>query len=155
MSGASLYDTDYYAWTLEQAAALRGLAAHRSNVPIDILNLAEEVEDLGKSELRHVFSLYEQILLHLLKIEFSPVADPIRHWQREVTNFRILLNEALTRSLERKLLDAIPVRYAIARNKAIDALEPDDPAIETRLPPDCPYSLDQVLGRMQPAWFPV
>ena len=40
----SLYQTDYYAWTKDQAAKLRALAAARVNSTLDLENLAEEVE---------------------------------------------------------------------------------------------------------------
>jgi Domain of unknown function DUF29 len=56
MPRASLYDTDYYAWTQDQAATLRELAASRSNMRLDLSQLAEEVEDLGRNELRTVSS---------------------------------------------------------------------------------------------------
>jgi len=38
-----LYRSDYYAWTRDQADALRRLAAERWNGPLDLANLAEEV----------------------------------------------------------------------------------------------------------------
>jgi hypothetical protein len=151
----SLYDTDYYAWTQDQAAALRGLAEHRSNMPLDLPHLAEEIEDLGRNELRTVSSFYQQIVTHLLKIRYSADRTPVRHWQREVENFRIQLAEDLTSSLERKLLESIPTRYVLARNRAIDALEPDQPDIADMIPPDAPFDLDQVLGRGRWAgWLP-
>jgi len=43
----SLYETDYYAWTREQAAALRSMAAARVDTKLDLENLADEVESLG------------------------------------------------------------------------------------------------------------
>ncbi len=46
----SLYETDYYAWTKAQAAELRTLAAARVNTTLDLENLAEEVESLGRSD---------------------------------------------------------------------------------------------------------
>ena len=48
----SLYQTDYYAWTKEQAAALRAMAVARVNSTLDLENLAEEVESLGRSDLQ-------------------------------------------------------------------------------------------------------
>jgi len=55
-----LYDDDYHARALDQAARLRRLAADRSNLPLDLGNLAEEVEDLGRSESWTVASLTER-----------------------------------------------------------------------------------------------
>ena len=42
------YDRDFYAWTLVQAEALRAKDWHT----LDIEHLAEEIEDLGKSDHR-------------------------------------------------------------------------------------------------------
>ena len=50
--GAELYEQDFVAWTEKQAAQIRAAADAQSNLPIDWLNLAEEIEDLGKS-IRH------------------------------------------------------------------------------------------------------
>ena len=155
MPRASLYDTDYYAWTQDQAATLRELAASRSNMRLDLSQLAEEVEDLGRNELRTVSSFYQQIVTHLLKIQFAAIRTPVRHWQREIMNFRLQLAEDLTPSLERKLLETLPTRYGLARNRAIDGLECDQPDIADILPRELPYTLDQVLGRGAYAgWLP-
>jgi hypothetical protein len=45
----ALYDEDFVAWAQEQAAALRAAARAGSNLRLDWQNLAEEIEDLGKS----------------------------------------------------------------------------------------------------------
>jgi hypothetical protein len=155
MPRASLYDTDYYAWTQDQAAALRELAASRSNMRLDLSQLAEEVEDLGRNELRTVSSFYQQIVTHLLKIQFAAIRAPVRHWQRKIINFRLQLAEDLTPSLERKLMETLPTRYGLARNRAIDGLECDQPDVVDLLPHELPYALDQVLGRgAYASWLP-
>lgn len=58
---ATLYDTDYYAWTQDQAERLRRLIGDNR---IDAGDLADEVEDLGKSKLYAVFGLVERVLEH-------------------------------------------------------------------------------------------
>ena len=77
----SLYETDYCAWTRQQAADLRKLAKRRTNTPIDAAHLAEEVEDLGRSERDAVRSQVRRIIEHLLKLEFSPAAEPRAEWE--------------------------------------------------------------------------
>jgi hypothetical protein len=47
----SLYEEDDYAWTSDQAAKLRRMLAARLNAPLDLLDLAEEVESWGRSDL--------------------------------------------------------------------------------------------------------
>jgi hypothetical protein len=68
----SLYQTDYYAWTRQQAAELRALAAARVNSTLDLENLAEEVESLGRSDLNTVRRQVQRIIEHLLKLEHRP-----------------------------------------------------------------------------------
>ena len=77
-----LYKDDFYAWTREQAGALRQLADQRWNGPLDLLHLAEEVEDLGSEQRWAVESQLERIIEHLLKLEHSPSAAPRQGWER-------------------------------------------------------------------------
>ena len=68
---AALYDEDYYAWAKGQAEALRDLAEARWNGPLDLENLAEEVDDLARSEWRAVRSQTTRLIEHLLKLEHA------------------------------------------------------------------------------------
>jgi hypothetical protein len=71
----SLYQTDYYAWTKDQAAKLRALAAARVSSSLDLRNLAEEVESLGRSDLNTVRRQIQRVMEHLLKLEFAQVRE--------------------------------------------------------------------------------
>ena len=57
MDRRSLYEDDIYAWAQQQADALRRLATRR-DLPneLDLENVAEEIEDVGRSELSRVES---------------------------------------------------------------------------------------------------
>ncbi|WP_158287553.1 DUF29 domain-containing protein [Falsiroseomonas bella] len=85
---ATLYDTDWYAWTQDQAARLRELPPSQRPNGLDVEHLAEEVEDMGRSERKAAMSLMRNIATHLLKLEFHPDQQPRRHWQREVATWR-------------------------------------------------------------------
>ena len=78
----SLYDEDFYAWTQQQAELLRRGATASNRLDYDLI--AEEIEDLGKSELHACQSLCEHIIEHLLEIEYSGLDQPLKHWRREV-----------------------------------------------------------------------
>ena len=52
------------------------MAAARVNSKVDLENLAEEVESLGRSDLNAVRSQVRRIVEHLLKLEFSPSIPP-------------------------------------------------------------------------------
>src|SRR5580700_8052152 len=76
------YDEDFYAWTQEQAAVLRGLPATSNRLDAELI--AEEIEDLGRSEVRSAQSLCEHIVEHLLKLEYGDLNEPAAHWRREI-----------------------------------------------------------------------
>jgi hypothetical protein len=54
---AHQHETDFYTWTQEQAALLRRVP--RGAFALDIDNLAEEIEDIGRGEIREVSSLQQ------------------------------------------------------------------------------------------------
>src|SRR3954469_6581990 len=93
---SSLYDEDWYAWTQEQAKLLRRGAAAANRLDIELI--AEEIEDLGRSELHACQSLCEHIIEHLLKLEYSGLSEPANHWRREITEWRLQLQRKSTRS---------------------------------------------------------
>lgn len=67
-SSIPLYEQDYYNWLEKTAKLLRdGKLAE-----LDRLNLAEEIEDMGRSEKRAVESNLEIVLRHLLKYKYQP-----------------------------------------------------------------------------------
>ena len=109
----SLYDEDFYAWTQEQAELLRRGGAGANGLDVELI--AEEIEDLGKSELHACQSLCEHIIEHLLKLEYSGLAEPARHWQREIVEWRTAGKEADPQHFdEARSRGAVPVRIAAA-----------------------------------------
>src|SRR5437764_15085431 len=60
---AAAYDDDFYAWAEEQARLLR--AGEFSQ--LDIENIAEALESMGRSDKREIESRLEALLMHLLK----------------------------------------------------------------------------------------
>jgi hypothetical protein len=57
-----LYEADFYAWTRQQALALRRFARTRPNIPLDLEHIAEGIQDLGKSERDTLYSLAQRII---------------------------------------------------------------------------------------------
>ena len=145
----SLYDEDFYAWTQEQADLLRRVRPGDNRLDTELI--AEEIEDLGKSELHACQSLCEHIIEHLLKLAFSGLDEPADHWRREITEWRVQLKRKLSRSIEAKL--DLPDRYRTAL-RLLRYLERDMPGLMSRVPAECPYSLDQILSVGEEDWFP-
>jgi hypothetical protein len=148
MADSSLYDEDFYAWTQEQAELLRRVRPGDNQLDIELI--AEEIEDFGKSELRAAQSLCEHIIEHLLKLEYSGLEQPAKHWRDEIVERRVQLEGTLTRSIVAKL--DLPTRYRVAL-RLLRRLEDDVPGLLSRVPAECPYSLEQILGGDN-EWFP-
>ncbi|HEX5452731.1 MAG TPA: DUF29 domain-containing protein [Stellaceae bacterium] len=145
----SLYDDDFYAWTQEQAELLRRGPVGANRLDYDLI--AEEIEDLGRSELSAAQSLCEHIIEHFLKLEYSGLSEPANHWRDEIIEWRTQLDKKLTRTIITKL--DLPDRYRVAL-RLVRRLERDLPGLMSRIPVECPYTLDQILGTGGDDWFP-
>ncbi|MEX8503970.1 DUF29 domain-containing protein [Leptothrix ochracea] len=134
----TLYEQDVMAWASEQAALLRAgkLAA------IDIEHIAQEIEDVGKSEKRELASRMAVLLAHLLKWQYQPGRRG-NSWSRTIKEQRKALAAALrqTPSLNATLTDPdwLAGTWADAVTKAID-----ETGLDT-FPEDCPWAMAQVL----------
>ena len=64
----NLRDSDFYAWSLEQAALLRAGRVGEA----DLAAIAEEIESMGRTEKRELVSRLSLLLMHLLKWKFQP-----------------------------------------------------------------------------------
>ncbi len=129
---------DYYRWALEQAALIR--AGRFSEV--DIVNVAEEIEDVGKSELRAFRSNLEAILVHMLKWNYQ-AERRTRSWELSIFEHRRRVQEALmdSASLAAKWDEVLLRGYVLARLRA--ARETNFPM--RNLPQDCPYDKAEIM----------
>ncbi len=144
------YDEDFYAWTQYQAAVLRSLAT--SDNRFDREHVAEEIEDLGKSERNAVRSEVRRILEHALKLAHSPAADPRVDWMVSIANARAELEGRLTATLRQDIEANFGKIYGHARRAAEIALRAHhENGATTALPAKCPYALDQILAE---DWYP-
>jgi hypothetical protein len=97
------YEQDIVAWANEQASFIR---AGRFDL-LDLENIAEEIEDVGKSEKRELASRMTVLIIHLLKWQFQ-AARRGTSWQRTIKEQRkAIASEILdTPSLKTTLRDA-------------------------------------------------
>jgi len=96
-SVTNLYDEDFVLWSKEQAAALRSAAHDGSNQKLDWENLAEEIEDLGKSVRRELQSQIRRIV-HLFKLQYSPAREPRCGWAESIVDARAEIEDLLEES---------------------------------------------------------
>ena len=147
-----LYEEDFYAWTQDQAASLRRLAAERWNGPLDLAHLAEEVEAAGRAERNALFSQIERLIEHLLMLEYASATEPRRQWIIAVADARRGLDRHLTPSLRKSLEAALPDLYRRERKRTARKLRLfDDAEAADALPEECQYRLEQLLNE---DWLP-
>jgi hypothetical protein len=142
---AELYDEDFYAWTQAQATALR--THFRGDNRLDVEHLAEEVEDLGSSELQAIESFVEQIIEQLLKLDYSGQGAPRPHWRAEVLNFRRSAGRKFSPTIRRKVESELEQLYEGGRQIAAVGALPHEPDLARRLPRTCPYGCDLIWHR--------
>jgi Domain of unknown function DUF29 len=142
---AELYDEDFYAWTQEQARALR--THFKGDNRLDVEHLAEEVEDLGRSELHAVESFIENVLEHLLKLDYSAWVEARNHWRAEVDAFRASIERRITPRIRQQVETELDALYDRARRAAGGSLHQREPDFVRRLPKQCPYDWDAIWHR--------
>lgn len=141
---AQLYETDVMEWLDTTIRLLK----NRQLELLDLENLIEELEDLGNEKRHRVENLLEQIIRHLLLIDFWHVerGNNINHWQSEVISFRTQLRRRLTTNLRNHLTQNIDSIYQDAL-KYVNAKT----GFNVEFPGNCPYTLEQIFD---PDWFP-
>ena len=138
--GDPLYGRDFYLWTQDQARRLRALQGDNR---LDTGNLAEEVADLGRSELNKVASHLRQALVHLLKAAWVSDDRLRAGWTAEIRGHLDDARDAFTPGMWQKIDVAREWRRAwpIADGKLVENGDPSLP-----LAVDCPFTLDALLG---------
>ncbi|MEI6987198.1 MAG: DUF29 domain-containing protein [Rhodospirillaceae bacterium] len=134
----SLYDQDFYAWAIEQAALLRA----RNIDAADIDNIAEEIESMGRSEKRELVNRLVILLLHLLKWQYQPERRGAS-WRASIRNTRDQLSDHLkdNPSLKSSIPEAVVTafRYACREATAETGLD------EESFPVECLWSFNQIM----------
>ncbi|MBS3028564.1 MAG: DUF29 domain-containing protein [Dolichospermum sp. DET50] len=135
----NLYESDFYAWTQQQINVL----LHKQWSQIDVVNLVEEIESLGRRERQELRNRLSILLGHLLKWEYQPNKRS-RSWlatmriqRRDILK---LLND--NPSLGSYVVEAITEAYQNGRDLAVS---------ETNLPfasfpEQCLYSWEDVMN---------
>lgn len=136
---ATLYDTDFYAWTQQQADLLR-----RGELPaLDTHNLLEEIESMGKQQQAELTNRLAQLLAHLYKWRVQSTERPMhgRSWRLTIAEQRRQIDRLLRNNPS--LIPYVPeamveawgdARLIVARECGLD---------EESIPNDAPFTWDQ------------
>lgn len=136
----NLYEADFYAWTQEQAMLLRNQRFDR----IDLPNLIEEIESLGKQQRQELRNRLSVLVGHLLKWHYQP-QHRSRSWLSTLCIQRLDIAELLedNPSLKPYLEEALHRAYL----KAIELAIAETNLPKRTFPADCPYSLIEIFDR--------
>jgi hypothetical protein len=137
------YEQDFYAWTQEQAELLRSSKWQG----LDIENLAEEIESLGKQQKQELRNRLGILIGHLLKWEYQSELRS-KSWKFTIIEQRDEVLEILqdNPSLKPYLNEAVQKGFRQGINLVLreTSLEPKD------LPQECPYAIAQILDPQFP-----
>jgi hypothetical protein len=138
------YDTDVVAWANEQARLIR---AGRFDL-LDLEHIAEEIEDVGKSEQRELANRMAVLLAHLLKWQYQPERQG-NSWARTIKEQRkgVLARLDETPSLKAKLAD-VKWWHGVWSDAVAQAA--NETGLDA-LPEVCPWAESEVLGE---GWLP-
>jgi hypothetical protein len=141
-----LYGEDFYAWTRDQAQALRRLAASRPNLALDFPHLIEEVADLGISQRDAVRSQLRRIIVYCLKLEYSPARAPRAGWHETIIEARTEIEDKISPTIRRGLPRRLPRLWLQARRDTAATLRLyGETEAADALPETCPYRLADLL----------
>jgi len=145
-----LYDRDYQCWLDQTVAQLR---SHDFG-NLDLENLIEEIESLGKSDKRAISSYLMRLCEHLLKVKYweSERVLCFRGWMLEVNHFRSEIELILqdSPSLKYFLNENFLYAYQKARKNLLKVM----PRAMDLIPQEPGFALEQALDEDWLPWQP-
>ncbi|MFZ4675604.1 MAG: DUF29 domain-containing protein [Nodosilinea sp.] len=135
---ANLYETDFYAWTVEQSKLLKeGDFKH-----LDSINLVEEIESLGKQERRELENRLGILIGHLLKWDCQPEKRS-KSWRATIREQRRAVQKLVGQnpSLKPYLTELIADAY----ESGLDLVVKETPLDYEDLPENCPYTSEELF----------
>lgn len=134
----TLYDTDFNLWIEQTVRQLK----QGDLQSLDLENLIEEIESMGRSDKREVYSRLKVLLLHLLKWKYQP-QKRTGSWRNTIDEQRDQLNLILadSPSLNTHLQAIFADCYLKGKKGA--ANETNLPL--STFPVDCPFSQAEIL----------
>jgi len=138
----SIYEHDILAWSAHQADLIRRIALGERVNDVDWAHVAEEIEDVGLSQLNAVRRYLRQMLVHLLKLQGWPDNASANHWRQEVAAFQADAEQRFAPSMRQLIdVDALYTKAVrLARLAEVDGVPP------LAWPEVCPVGLDALLN---------
>jgi Domain of unknown function DUF29 len=135
---STLYESDFYAWTQEQVKLLN----EGKWADVDLVNVIEEIDSLGKQQRQELENRLGVLLGHLLKWQFQP-DQRSKSWSATIREQRYKVRKHIRKNLSLKpyIPEAMQEGYESGVNLAV---------IETLLdyavfPSVCSYSFEEAI----------
>jgi hypothetical protein len=133
-----LYEADETGW-LEEMARLIG---ERQYDQLDYKHLREYLQDMAARDRREVFHRLVTLLVHVLKWQYQPLMRS-RSWELTIRNQREDLREEFkSKTLKNHAVEVLSKAY----DRAVRQAAAETGLAERTFPPECPYTLDDVLA---------
>ncbi|MCI4624342.1 MAG: DUF29 domain-containing protein [Candidatus Magnetoovum sp. WYHC-5] len=133
----TLYETDFYQWALHNANLIR----QGRFSEIDLENVAEELEDMGRNNKRELESRLAVLIMHLLKWQYQPKKHS-KSWVSTIntqrTDIELLLKNSP--SLKHNIEIVIDEMFMTAKKR----FEKETGIHKDILPEICPYTFKQL-----------
>ncbi|MBF0338819.1 MAG: DUF29 domain-containing protein [Nitrospirae bacterium] len=138
LTARTLYEVDFYQWAFHNADLLRQGRFEE----IDLENVAEELEDMARSNKRELLSRLMVLMMHLLKWQYQPKLR-CESWRTTIGNQRIKIGNLLEDSPSLKYnIDTVIAKGFIAAKRMFE----NETGISARqLPDSCPYTFEQLM----------
>ena len=138
MQTTTLYDQDFYAWTQQQVDLLKTGQWKQ----VDIENLIEEIESLGKQQRQELRNRLGVLLGHLLKWRYQPEGRS-KSWRATIREQRREIQRHLEEnpSLKPYLAEAIEIGY----EGGLDLLDRETSVDLKQVPQACPFSQVEIF----------
>lgn len=140
MLTTTLYDQDFHAWTQRQVELLRS----GQLADLDVENLVEEIESLGRQERQELRNRLGVLLGHLLKWHYQPEART-KSWAATIQEQRRRIQRHLKEnpSLKPYLAGAIAIGY----EDGLDLVNRETPLDPKQLPQTCPFTESDIFNQ--------
>jgi hypothetical protein len=145
-NSSSVYEKDFYKWAGDQSKFLK----QKEFSKLDIENLIEEIESLGRSERRALESRFVVLLKHLLKREYQK-SHSGASWESSINVSRFHIKKLLKEnpSLKSKTHQIFKDAYTTARFEAIQETKLDAKLDPKKFPEKCPWTLEECMSESE------
>ena len=135
------YNEDTYGWALHTSELLKEGKMDQ----VDIENIVEEIEALGRSERRTLISHLIILLQHLLKWRYQRERRT-RSWLLTIKEQRMEVLDVLDCNPSLKNKETLEESVKAAYKRAIVRASRETELDTSAFPQDCPYTFDEIMN---------